>query len=405
MLKKDYNNKLMVEKSKHRELPWVKTTVKMLSIYIGVMAVLGLPTKTYAESSKTPNAVINVSETGIVDQESLKKQFLNGDISKNNGDHLNNVDPDKSVALVFPKENGTAKISVYPAVENKKGEVSLNAKPIVGQAFINTKKKTAPTLELKSDNVVINNGDTFNQEAFISQAETSDGKLPALEINGNVDTATDGNYAVTYKAIDTTGLTTQKTLQVTVKTPDEVIEARRIAEEQAKAEEEARAKAEAEAKEMQEAALQAANANQQQIANAQQAQGQSPAAAGIGSGGSATGQAIVATARGLIGSPYVAGGASPMGFDCSGFTQYVFGLNGIGINRTAASQAGNGTKIDASQARAGDLMLWTGHAAIYEGNGYVIHATNPRFGVKESSVNAVSGSGSFLGFYRINGVN
>lgn len=86
---------------------------------------------------------------------------------------------------------------------------------------------------------------------------------------------------------------------------------------------------------------------------------------------------IVSIASSLTGVPYVYGGSSPAGFDCSGFTQYVYGVAGISIPRTSYEQGMAGTFIPASEARPGDLVWEPGHVGIYAGNGMVIEATLP----------------------------
>ena len=111
--------------------------------------------------------------------------------------------------------------------------------------------------------------------------------------------------------------------------------------------------------------------------------------------------ALVQLAYSLIGSPYVAGGNSPLGFDCSGFVQYLYSRVGISISRSTSTQIRDGVAVSYENAQPGDILLWgysdgvPTHSAIYVGNGQMIHATNPRQGVIASDVAAwTRGSGT-----------
>lgn len=96
----------------------------------------------------------------------------------------------------------------------------------------------------------------------------------------------------------------------------------------------------------------------------------------------ATGNALITTAKKYMGVPYVWGGTTTNGFDCSGFTQYVMKQNGITIPRTAAEQYATGTPVDKSQLRVGDLVFFTtykegaSHVGFYMGDGKFIHASS-----------------------------
>jgi len=94
---------------------------------------------------------------------------------------------------------------------------------------------------------------------------------------------------------------------------------------------------------------------------------------------------IVSIAMQYLGSPYVYGGASPAGFDCSGFTQFVFAHVGIALPHSSSAQ-GRMTAIAPEAAMAGDLVITDGggHVGIYLGNGTMIHASTPSTGVKIS---------------------
>ena len=102
------------------------------------------------------------------------------------------------------------------------------------------------------------------------------------------------------------------------------------------------------------------------------------------SSNSNTGSAILAFARQYLGYPYVYGGASPSGFDCSGFTTYVYKHFGVSLSRTAAGQASNGRAVKRSELQVGDLVMFCSpinHVGIYAGNNQIIHAANKTRGV------------------------
>lgn len=97
------------------------------------------------------------------------------------------------------------------------------------------------------------------------------------------------------------------------------------------------------------------------------------------SAGLPLGVQIEEKALSFLGTPYVWGGESPAGFDCSGFTKYVFGLFGISLPRTAAEQASIGTPVPESSLQPGDLVFFDteggiSHVGIYIGNGKFISA-------------------------------
>ena len=97
---------------------------------------------------------------------------------------------------------------------------------------------------------------------------------------------------------------------------------------------------------------------------------------------------LISYARRFIGVPYVWGGTSPSGFDCSGFTSYVYrNAAGIDIGRTTYSQINAGREVSRSELQPGDLVFpHEGHVGIYVGNGQMIHAPQTGDVVKISPV-------------------
>jgi cell wall-associated NlpC family hydrolase len=85
---------------------------------------------------------------------------------------------------------------------------------------------------------------------------------------------------------------------------------------------------------------------------------------------------VVAVAKSYQGAPYRYGGADPSGFDCSGFTQYVYAQFGVALPHSASAQGAGGTAIAPSAALPGDLVVMDGggHVGIYLGGNMMIDA-------------------------------
>lgn len=159
------------------------------------------------------------------------------------------------------------------------------------------------------------------------------------------------------------------------------------AEKDRKAQEQAEAEAQAQA--------QAAQAQTQTQAEAQTAS-RSSERADISSvptaPASATGQALADYALQFQGYPYVSGGNTPSGWDCSGFVQWVFAQFGVSLPHYSGAQMSVGTAVGSiAEAVPGDIIVNTQHAAIYIGNGMVINALNPAQGTQVTSLAVFSG--------------
>ena len=112
-----------------------------------------------------------------------------------------------------------------------------------------------------------------------------------------------------------------------------------------------------------------------------------------------------------LGAPYVYGGASPSGFDCSGFTSYVYKQFGYSLSRTASSQLDCGVSVERDALQMGDLVFFrdpsitskaASHVGIYIGGGQFVHASSSRTGyVKVSYLSETYFDTYYVGARRI----
>lgn len=180
------------------------------------------------------------------------------------------------------------------------------------------------------------------------------------------------------------------------------IESLNVPKTKSQAEKDAEAKAE---QERQEAAARA-----QQEAAAQQAaaasrsatrsslESSSSASLTVNPPDSKTAAALVSYAEQFVGQvPYVWGGSTTSGWDCSGFVMYVFAQFGISLPHSSGAQAGYGTAVPSlASAQPGDIIANSAHAGIYVGNGMVVNALNPSQGTRITPV-----AWAFTGSYSI----
>jgi len=111
---------------------------------------------------------------------------------------------------------------------------------------------------------------------------------------------------------------------------------------------------------------------------------------------SAEGQNVSDFAKNYLGYNYTYGGTTPnTGFDCTGFTYYIYNSCGYSLSRSCSVQASTGIEVAKENLQPGDLLLFNngsngsiGHVGIYIGEGNFVHAANPRRGVTTDTINS-----------------
>ena len=171
--------------------------------------------------------VIEVSSADLNPQETIKHSILQERSQSLTDMDYKNIDIGKTKLILegFDRNlTGIQQATARVTLVNKDADDKTLGYSFIQKVLIKVVTSTAPVIKLKSDSVTVNNGDTWNASNYISYINDDSGVLPALTITGNVDMATDGNYTVLYTVVDTTGNKSFAQLNVTVKTPQEVID-------------------------------------------------------------------------------------------------------------------------------------------------------------------------------------
>ena len=235
----------------------------------------------------------------------------------------------------------------------------------------------APVIQIKEESITINEGEDINLLDNVGDVVDSDKKIEYKESAGvsssdvgyytvyanDFNSKVPGEYAILVVAVDEAGNKTESGFKVIVK---EVVKAPVV--------------------------VAAPPSYQSDVVN--------NAAPNLSSND------IVSIAYSLVGSPYVYGGNSPSGFDCSGFVQYVYSQVGKSVSRSSSTQAYDGVGVSYNEAQPGDILSWghggmVTHSAIYVGNGQMVHAMNTNTGVVISNVDGWSNADVLMSVRRV----
>ena len=286
------------------------------------------------------------------------------------------VDSIDGEIVSIKKDIDTTKVGPQEIVVEVEKNQIVKEVPIV----VEVKDTIAPEIQIKEEVISLTEGDSFDALSNLSSvSDKVDGELEYLQkdsvdvledtnyytIESNVDNNVPGTYEVVVKAVDQYGNASSVTFSVEVEEKVEEIE-------------------EVPATPAIDVTAPSSNYQNDYVATGDVS-------------------SMIQLAYSLIGSPYVSGGNTPAGFDCSGFVQYLYSRIGISISRSTSTQIHDGVAVSYESAQPGDILLWgyvdgvPTHSALYVGNGQMIHATNPVQGVIASDVAAwTRGSGTHV---------
>lgn len=265
---------------------------------------------------------------------------------------------DKSVGVFIEEENGWYKIESGSVTGYVKGEYC-----VTGEAAVELAKKVGTRIATVTTTTLKVREQPSTDSTVLGLVPIEDELLVTEELDGwvkiNIEEG-DGYVSTDYVTLST-----------------EFVKA------ESKAEEEARLKKAEEERKAAEAAAAASQAKKRSSSgNSSSSTSQAPAM--TVSGGSEYGNAVANYALQFVGNPYVYGGTSlTNGADCSGFVMSVYSNFGISLPHSSAADRKVGYEVEGGLANAqpGDLICYSGHVALYIGNGQIVHASTAKTGI------------------------
>ena len=265
---------------------------------------------------------------------------------------------DKSVGVFIEEENGWYKIESGSVTGYVKGEYC-----VTGEAAVELAKKVGTRIATVTTTTLKVREQPSTDSTVLGLVPIEDELLVTEELDGwvkiNIEEG-DGYVSTDYVTLST-----------------EFVKA------ESKAEEEARLKKAEEERKAAEAAAAASQAKKKSSSgNSSSSTSQAPAM--TVSGGSEYGNAVANYALQFVGNPYVYGGTSlTNGADCSGFVMSVYSNFGISLPHSSAADRKVGYEVEGGLANAqpGDLICYSGHVALYIGNGQIVHASTAKTGI------------------------